>query len=610
MAISEQEIRRRLEKRPKAVVIAKAIRHQDRLKFHIYKTVQMRYSEAESDFMAFVKNLLTDQKFETFRTLFRYPIVSSPVCELVFKKLSRIFDGQNPTFDYLFYDSSDAADWEAYRFQHLNEPEVWEEKAWKYFKTEINSILVCDLPSEQKGDKPEPYFYWVRIEDVIDFEAESDGQMRHVIFRSYAGEDETGRRRCNIVVLDDESYRVYEDGANGSNGVNGQLGKQLVNNPHDLGYCPAHWFWNDAIDLTEPDVKESPLTGQLEHLDWFAFFATSKKHLDLYGSYPIYSGYEEECDYADPTNGVKCDHGFLKDKDGVWLLDHNGNREKCPKCGKNPLDGAGNFVTVPVPGKDWAGNEIPDMRNPIQMLSADVKSLQFNVSEERRLCDLIINSVVGNDESLINEEAVNEKQVDAGFESQTNVLYRLKKGWEKIQKWADSTCCRLRYGNAFISCNINYGTRFFLQSVQDLWKSYENAKKQGASEAVLDAIYDQIIVTEYRTNPQQMRRMRILGDLEPYRHSTREEVLNLYKEGVIDEATLKMKTLFSDLVKRFERENISILEFGEGMPYDQKIAKIAETMKGYLADGANGSNGSNGYKKPEGSMNGSIGFKR
>ena len=65
-----------------------------------------------------------------------------------------------------------------------------------FLKTEINSILVCDLPSEQKGDKPEPYFYWVRIEDVIDFEAESDGQMRHVIFRSYAGEDEAGRRRC------------------------------------------------------------------------------------------------------------------------------------------------------------------------------------------------------------------------------------------------------------------------------------------------------------------------------------------------------------------------------------------------------------------------------
>ena len=587
--ITEQEIRERLERRPKAGVIMKAIRHQDRLKFHIYKTVQMRYSEAEADFMAFVKNLLTEQKFETFRTLFRYPIVSSPVCELVFKKLSRIFDGQNPTFDYLFYDSSDAADWEAYRFKRLNEPEVWEEKAWKYFKTEINSILVCDLPTEQKGERPEPYFYWVRIEDVIDFEAESDGQMKHVIFKSYAGEDDMGRRKCNVVVLDDESYRVYDESVLRSvfqpgSAENVVMPEPFVNNKHDLGYCPAHWFWNDAIDLTEPDVKESPLTGQLEHLDWFAFFATSKKHLDLYGSYPIYSGYEEECDYADPTNGTKCDHGYLRGADGQWLIDHNGNREKCPKCGKNPLDGAGNYVTVPVPGKDWAGNDIPDMRNPIQMLTVDVKSLDFNVNEQERLRDLIINSVVGNDESLINEEAVNEKQVDAGFESQTNVLFRLKKGFEKIQKWADSTCCRLRYGAGFIDCNINYGTRFFLQSVAELWKNYKDAKEQGASEAVLDAIYDQIIVTEYRTNPQQMRRMRILGDLEPYRHLTREEVKALYDAKVIDEATLKEKMLFSDLVKRFERENINVLEFGEGMPYDKKIEKIAETLKSYVGD--------------------------
>ena len=585
MAISEQELRERLRRRPKAGAIAKAIKHQDRLKFHVYKTVQMRYSAAETDFMAFVKNLLTEQKFDMFRTLFRYPIVTSPVCELVFKKLSRIFDGQNPTFDYLFYDSSDAADWEAYRFQHLDEPEVWEEKAWKYFKTEINSILVCDLPREQRSEKPEPYFYWVRIEDVIDFEAESDGQMRFVVFKSFAGEDESGKRRYNVVVIDDERYRVYDESVlQPSAAANEGFPAPLADNPHDLGYCPAHWFWNDAIDLTEPDVKESPLTGQLEHLDWYAFFATSKKHLDLYGSYPIYSGYEEECDYADPTNGTKCDHGYLRGADGQWLIDHNGNREKCPKCGKNPLDGAGNYVTVPVPGKDWAGNDIPDMRNPIQMLTVDVKSLDFNVSEQERLRDLIINSVVGNDESLINEEAVNEKQVDAGFESQTNVLFRLKKGFEKIQKWADSTCCRLRYGAGFIDCNINYGTRFFLQSVAELWKNYKDAKEQGASEAVLDAIYDQIIVTEYRTNPQQMRRMRILGDLEPYRHLTREEVKALYDAKVIDEATLKEKMLFSDLVKRFERENINVLEFGEGMPYDKKIEKIAETLKSYVGD--------------------------
>ena len=573
--VTEQDIRKRMELKPKAGVILKAKRHQDRLKFHIEKTPAVRWSQPEADFMAFVKGLLTDAKFDTFKSLFRYPIVTSPVCDLVFKKLSRIFDGQNPTYDYQFYDSGDAADWESYRLNVLHEPDVWKGKGWEYFKTEINSIIVCDLPREQSGERPMPYFYWVRIEDVVDYDTELDGTMKHIAYRCEAGLDDKGTMQYNLVVIDDESYRVFE--LNGT----GQLGRMLVENKHDLGYCPARWFWNDAISLCEPDVKESPLTCQLEKLDWYAFFATSKKHLDLYGSYPIYSTYEEECDYANPADKTHCDHGYLKGEDGNWVTDSNGSLCKCPKCGKNKLDGAGNLITVPVPGKDWAGNEIPDMRNPIQMLSVDAKSLQFNVDEQDRLRDEIINSIVGNDENLVSEEAVNEKQVDASFENQTIVLLRIAAGWEAVQAWTDSTCCRLRYGSSFISCNINYGTRFFLQSVADLWKSYENAKEQGATEAELDAIYDQIIVTEYRTNPQQLRRMRILGDLEPYRHATREEVRELYDAGIIDAQTLRMKMQFSDLVKRFERENINVLEFGEGLGYDQKIAKIAETLRGY-----------------------------
>ena len=590
--ITEQDLRKRLKIRPKQGVIAKAVRHQDRLKFHIEKTPATRFSQSEIDFMAFVKGLLTEEKFVTFRSLFRYPIVTSPVCDLVFKKLSRIFDGQNPTFDYQFYDSGDAADWEAYRLNVLHEPDVWKNKGWEYFKTEINSIVVCDLPLEQRETRPAPYFYWVRICDVVDYECGPDGTMYYVAFRSESRRGEDGEMKYNLVVIDDERYRVFEYGVNGQSN---ELGELVADNPHDLGYCPAFWFWNDAISLNEPDVKESPLTCQLEKLDWYAFFATSKKHLDLYGSYPIYSTYEEECDYENPDTGYHCDHGHLKDKENHWVLDSSGNPLKCPHCGKNKLDGAGNLLTVPVPGKDWNGNEIPDMRNPIQMLSVDHRSLRFNVDEQERLRDEIINSVVGNDENLVSEEAVNEKQVDASFENQTIVLLRIAAGWEAIQKKVDSTCCRLRYGQAFISANINYGTRFFLQSVAELWKSYENAKEQGATEAELDAIYDQIIMTEYRTNPQQLRRMRILGDLEPYRHSTREELRQLYDKGLIDEETMKMKMQFSDLVKRFERENINVLEFGEGLPYSSKIEKIRETMRSYVG-------------KPEANRQKGIGF--
>lgn len=68
-----------------------------------------------------------------------------------------------------------------------------------------------------------------------------------------------------IAVIDDERYRVFaeDDGGN--------IGELLVDNPHDLRYCPARFFWNEPMNLREPDVKQSPLTKELEALDWFLF---------------------------------------------------------------------------------------------------------------------------------------------------------------------------------------------------------------------------------------------------------------------------------------------------------------------------------------------------
>jgi hypothetical protein len=118
---------------------------------------------------------------------------------------------------------------------------------------------------------------------------------------------------------------------------------------NDVGYCPARFFWNEPLSLSEPDVKQSPLTKQLEALDWFLFYHISKRHLDLYGAYPIYSGYEQSCDFSNGENGDYCDGGFLKDKQGFYKLDAAGLLMRCPKCGDSRINGVGSFVEIPIP---------------------------------------------------------------------------------------------------------------------------------------------------------------------------------------------------------------------------------------------------------------------
>ena len=110
------------------------------------------------------------------------------------------------------------------------------------------------------------------------------------------------------------------------------------------------------------------------------------------------------------------------------------------------------------------------------------------------------------------------------------------------------------------------------------------------SEADLDALLQQIIETEYRNNPQQMQRMIILGDLEPYRHLTRDEVQRLYDKQLVTIEELLVKLNFADFIRRFERENMNIITFGENIDYQKKIDTIKQRLMDYAREIAPQSN--------------------
>lgn len=568
MGLRTRDIRKRIAEPRNRATLSRAIFQQNRLRFHVQTAVTPYVTQPITDFLAFVSNLIPHDKFKIFKTMFRYPVKTNEITGICFDKLSRIFDGRNPAFSYQFTNTEQRDDWEDYRQNRLGEPLVWATKGWEYFKTEINSVLVVDVPAEQKGELPEPYFYWLPIASVISYEADPDtGVMRWIIFR------QDGNR---IAVIDDESYRVFRNDHD-------NIGELLVENRHSLGYCPARFFWNEPLSLADPDVKASPLSKELESLDWYLFFHLSKRQLDLFGSYPIYSGYEKDCDYSNEESGDYCDGGYLKDRQGHYKLDASGLLMRCPKCGDKRIVGAGTFVEVPVPSE-----KVPDMRNPVQILTVDRNSLDYNVAEEERLRTEIITAVVGTNEEITTRDALNEQQIRANFESQSTVLNRVKKGFEEAQQFVDETVCRLRYGGEFISAKINLGTEFYLLDPTQLRERYRTAKESGASEAELDALQQQIVETEYRNDPTQRQRMLLLAELEPYRHLTRAEATDLYSKGMITEDDLRIKLDFANFVRRFERENTNILEFGSAIPFARKIEIITNKFKEYARENRQG----------------------
>lgn len=567
MALELNQIKQILQKPTKRQTIQKAVNMQRRLRFHTETNIAISdINQPTAVFLDWVRQLLPNDKYNIFINLFKFPLPTPAVVEDVYRELERVFYSRNSSSSYQFTDSELAEDWSQYKKNNLNEPEIWKTTGWKKMQVSPNSILVVDLPQIQTSLRPEPYFYWLEIDAVVDYQTSKldENQFEWLIFK---------QPEHRIAVFDDTSIRVYQ--LNEKNEIQSLISEAK----HDLRYCPARFFWSTQVNEKNKDLKKNPITKELSNLDWYLFFALSKQHLDLYAPYPIYSAYEADCNFENNETGDYCDGGFLRNAKGEYKILNDGTVEKCPCCSEKRIAGPGSFLEVPIPNQSEG---VADMRNPVQITTIDKDSLDYNVNECARLKNEIVISVVGSGGTVSEKEAINEIQVTANFESKTSVLNALKTNFELAQKFVEDTVCKLRYGDAFISSSVNWGTEFYVFTVTELYSKYKQAKENGASNSELDAISQQILEVEYRNNPLVLQRMLILKQLEPYPHKTLDEVLKLYEKKLLNENLVKLKINFSTLVEKFERENINIIEFASNKTMREKIDIINKKLLEYV----------------------------
>lgn len=570
MSLSVEKIQEILQEPGKKQQINRACRLEERVRFHTeVNLTDTHVAGASTNFLAWVKKLLPDDKYKVFNTLYQFPLATTSIVEDVYFELSRVFDSRNASNIYQFKDQTETKNWAKYRLDKLESDTIWKVTGWDKMKTSFNSILIVDLPAEQEEELPEPYFYWLDIDKVIDYELDSDGsRLKWIVFK----QDDS-----KLAVFDEVSNRVFQCDDSYT-----ELQSQLIDSPHNLGYCPARFFWTDTVSKKEQDLRKNPITKELSNLDWLLFFSISKRHLDLYAPYPIYSAYETSCDFKNAV-GDYCDHGYMRLNTGEYNILRDGSVEECPICKNKHLTGPGTLLEVPIPDK-----ETGDMRNPVQITTIDESSLKYNTKETERLELLIKSRIIGQQQDQAsNREAVNELQVRAHFESKTSVLNKLKINFEMAQTFVEETICRLRYGESFIELSISYGSEFYVYTIQELYTKYAEAKKAGVMNAELDLLQDQILEMEHKNNSLTLQRILILKQVEPLRHYTLDEVLRLKESGLVSGLDVLVKVNFDSLIDRFERENINVIDFGknsEKITIDDKINKIKTKIYEYAEE--------------------------
>lgn len=557
----------------KRETIRAAKEHQDRIAIHCDTVINQAQGRAKiTQLVDWIGEVITDKgKFGTLCSVLRFPLDTLPLTDEIYECIAKIFDGRNPITKWEFI--SQEVENDAMNFikeSGLND--FWKTDSLEAAKTAINSIMIVDMPREPKPGLPEPYIYFLDIANAIDWD-DKDGEIGDwLIFK--AGKDLIG-------VIEANKYSLYRT----KEGVESEIEELLIEEPHELGYTPAKFFFKDYISFRDKAIKKAILTKYLSSLDYMVLWSLAKKTLDLYAGFPPVWTLEQDCKYEDVVRSVKCHNGFLKNDDGIYLMNSRyDGLARCPMCINNRLMGPGAVIEKPIPDEDEK-----DVGVPIGFVETQVKNLEYVRDELTRLRHEIFTGVVGNAIEPINDQAVNEKQVLAFYEARTQVLNKVKENWEIAEMWGNSTIMKLRYSHNFISYYRNYGTQWFLFSESELLNMYLEARKQHADHGTLDFLQNQYNQTKYKNNPAELEKANILANLDPLRHITPEKATKMFESNQVGFEDYMLKVNMSSLVMRFERDHGNIINFGIEMEMEtaedlfaKRIDLIREILISYI----------------------------
>lgn len=570
MALSANELKARIQEPAHKTEIQLAIQNENRVNFHTKTAISAEYlSPYYTTFKKWIENLLPKDKQARFLQLLTLPLSTNEISDAIFSELNKAFKSNNKRIEVLFSRSEFKNEF----FQYLDSIEFntkFEELAKELMRSGHNSVIVCDLPKIEADINTVasvfPYFYSVSINSIIDMELDSNGKIEYILF-----EDKSDL----VISVDKEKYCVFQEIDEQENDDQFRL---IIESYHELGYTPAEMFWKQTLDSKMPMIKASPINKSLGAFDWFLFFSTARRYLEMYASYPIITSFVNDCEYKN-EQGNSCEGGYttynLPGTEYNLAGDKNPFNKPCPACESNKLIGPGTRIGVSAPTKDE-----PNLIEAVKVIPAERQSLDYNQAEEERKKNLLIAYNSGVKESDL-KQAQNEMQILKGFESSQTILESIADNIQSIHKFLLSTFADLMFREAHTATIVNYGDEFYEISEDELQSEYKTAKESNAPVYVVETLRSQIFQQKYKNDPRMVERMKILRDLEPYPTLSINEVLTL-DEKYINAKIFSLKINLAKFVSIFESENGDIVEFASiDVPYHKKIEIIKQKLLEY-----------------------------
>lgn len=572
-----------------------AVLHEDRVKFCVKKCLEYNRPVYFNTHLFKIQQLLPIPKYQKYVAEISFPLPIMETADIIYSGLYKIWDAQNKAI-YPILSSIDLQQEFTEYLEETNFFQFWETTAWQAFRNQPNSVMVIDMDVTQTGQRPAPYICTIDITAVKDIVLEDDNStVQSLIFVNDDG---------FLVAVDDQNFYTYPPVKdNNGTAVKNQwliTDEAVVVGYHGLGFTPATFLVQDALDNLRPIIKESPVTKELYAFEKLLFRIISGENLEDYASYPIHIIQKTECTYQDES-GNRCVSGYITvpATGGFETGTIAGNglpyQKSCPICANNHLVGAGSAY-------EGQPNEtgVFDLDNVVKIVSAPVETLTYidDKIEDRK--NNIIQSCIGMSQDQ--GQAKNEKQIVSMFEDRQTILMRTKRNFERAMKFCMDTIGKIMYESAYTNSVVNLGSRFLLATVDEIQARLDGAIESNAPQYEINLIRDEMNITEYSNNPRMMQRIKILEKLEPYANMSELDFQTLYSQNKISQINFELKYNFAIFIAQFEDDNGDITDFGSLKSPADKIAiiktKLIEYVKQYITEyGATGDSAGPGTGK-------------
>ena len=482
MILTRAEILEILKENPHKEDVKIAQEAQKKLSVHVFGIGMDEYLEKINSF----------ENPDQYKIRKKYARSNKDIIERVARPIDKIYSA---TGGSVFYDLPEKQNQEfRNRLRNIENGltlRKWIEQYWKqaYLSDPMGLIF---MEVDENGDA---YPTYKGSNEIFTYQL-NGRYLDYVVFNVEYKNEEKKEAKHFRVVDDSYDYLVEKDGED----------IRIITEetfPNHFEKVPA--ILNSDIPVLGTDYFESPLNKAIEIADEYLREGSVKSVYKLLHGFPKAWEYQSQCTNCEGTGNV--------------------GGETCPVCKGTrvkPMRDVAEVRLIPIP----EGTDVKIAPEIGGYITPPIEAWDKMTDELEQMESLIFKTIWGTRQK---EEAENDTATGRFIDTQpiNDRLSKFSEASELIEKFITDNLGYFYYGNNYKGSSVHYGRRFQIESPDVIWLKYENARKNGAPDTMLDDLLMDYVQSKYENNSLELQKQTKLLEIEPFPHLTAIQVKGL-----------------------------------------------------------------------------------